>query len=317
MPVIPATDENIKKAADIIRSGGVAAFPTETVYGLGADALNAKACAKIFEIKRRPFFDPLIVHISDLSMIDIVSKGMPPEVRRLTEKFWPGPLTVILEKSENIPEIVTSGLDSVAVRMPSHKTALRLIELSGVPVAAPSANPFGYLSPTEAKHVDEQLGEDVPMILDGGSCGVGIESTIIKIENGKNYLLRSGGIPIEEIKKITGDIDMPESRKAQAPGMLPEHYSPVTRLKLFSEVNEITAAHNPAYLLFRNNDKNFPEDRIEILSEDGNLAEAAARLFSCLHRLDSLGADIIFAERVPETGLGAAIMDRLTRASLK
>ncbi len=317
MPVLPATEENIRKAADIIRSGGVAAFPTETVYGLGADALNAKACAKIFEIKRRPFFDPLIVHIHDYSMIDTISNGMPAKFRVLTEKFWPGPLTVILEKSDKIPGIVTSGLNTVAVRMPAHKIALRLIELCGVPVAAPSANPFGYLSPTTASHVEEQLRSSLPFILDGGNCEVGVESTIIKIENGKNYLLRSGGIPVEEIKEIIGDVNISENAKVQAPGMLPEHYSPSTRLKFFKSDEEVLSAVNPAFLLFKNNDRNFPADRTEILSRNGDLTEAASRLFSCLHRLDSLGADIIFAERVPETGLGAAIMDRLTRASLK
>jgi L-threonylcarbamoyladenylate synthase len=201
--------------------------------------------------------------------------------------------------------------------MPAHKIALRLIELCGAPVAAPSANPFGYLSPTEASHVEEQLKSDAPFILDGGKCAVGVESTIIKIEDGKNYLLRSGGIPVEEIREIIGDIIISGEEKIQAPGMLPGHYSPSTRLKFFSSEKEILSAANPAFLLFKNNDKNYPAERTEILSENGDLAEAASRLFSCLHRLDSLGADIIFAERVPETGLGAAIMDRLTRASLK
>ncbi len=317
MPVLPATEENIRKAAEIIRSGGVVAFPTETVYGLGADALNAKACARIFEIKRRPFFDPLIVHINDYSMIETVSNGISAEFFKLTEKFWPGPLTIILEKSENIPGIVTSGLSTVAVRMPSNKIALRFIEMCGLPVAAPSANPFGYLSPTTALHVEEQLWPDLPFILDGGSCEVGVESTIIKIENGKNYLLRSGGIPVEEIKEIIGDINISDNAKVQAPGMLPEHYSPSTRLKFITSDEEILSAVNPAFLLFKNNDKKFPADRTEILSRNGDLTEAASRLFSCLHRLDSLGADIIFTERVPESGLGAAIMDRLTRASLK
>jgi L-threonylcarbamoyladenylate synthase len=189
--------EVILKAAEIIRGGGIVAFPTETVYGLGANGYNSLAVARIFEVKRRPSFDPLILHVADPADVRKLVKEIPSNAKKLIERFWPGPVTVVLLKEESIPDIVTAGLPSIAVRMPDHPMALSLIKESKCPIAAPSANPFGYLSPTTAEHVREQLGDQVDLILDGGPCTVGVESTIVSFLDGKTRLLRPGGVSLE------------------------------------------------------------------------------------------------------------------------
>jgi L-threonylcarbamoyladenylate synthase len=329
LKIFPANKENISEAARIIKSGGLVAFPTETVYGLGANALDPIAVAKIFEAKRRPFFDPLIVHIESMSDIEKIAENLGAIEKKLAEKFWPGPLTLILPKKKTVPDIVTAGLPTVAVRMPGHETARELIKEAGCPIAAPSANLFGSISPTKAEHVLAQLGDSIDMILDAGSCSVGIESTIIRVENGIPVLLRPGGLPVEEIEKITrmvqpfntGNIN--DNERPEAPGQLPFHYSPATPLVLvdnfqnidFDEIkkNKIKAG----LLVFRKPQKTPPMDKIEILSAAGDMREAAANLFSCMHNLDAAGLDIIYAEKVPEHGLGKAIMDRLVKAAKK
>jgi len=227
-------EESIYKASEIIKRGGLVAFPTETVYGLGADAFNPIAVARVFEVKRRPYFDPLIVHIGDQSEINKLFKAIPYNVKRLIECFWPGPLTIVLFKKDNVPDIVTSGLQTVAVRMPRHEMALKLIKLSGTPIVGPSANSFGYLSPTTAEHVREQLGDQIDFILNGGPCEVGVESTIISFVEEKPKLLRPGGIPLEEIESILGkvEIDVNNHKNPSAPGMLPKHYAPRTPILL-------------------------------------------------------------------------------------
>ncbi len=317
MKIVKATEENIKKAADIIKNGGLVAFPTETVYGLGADALNPVAAAGIFEAKKRPFFDPLIVHIADLSDVERVSRNLDPKVLKLMEKFWPGPLTIVLEKKDIVPDIVTSGIPTVAVRMPVHPAALALIRAAGTPIAAPSANRFGCLSPTTAEHVSSQLGDSIDMILDGGPCSIGIESTIVKIMNNRIYLLRPGGTAPEDIEDFTGETILigHSVNKPEAPGQLPYHYSPEKQVILTDKITHIE--DRSGYLFFRKPDFTYPEDRSEILSEKGNLREAAANLFSHLHRLDMLDIDKIYVERVEGSGLGVAIMDRLKKASMK
>ena len=228
MTIYEPTGENIEKAASIIRGGGIVSFPTETVYGLGADAMNPIAAAKIFEAKERPFFDPLIVHISDSSMLSLLTDEADSLTEKLMERFWPGPLTLVFDKKDTVPDIITSGLPTVAVRMPSHPTALDLIRAAGTPIAAPSANRFGCLSPTSAEHVEGQIGKSLEMILDGGNCHIGIESTIVRIMDGEIFLLRPGGIAVEDIEnhlkvkvKSTVHGEIP-----QAPGQLPYHYSP-------------------------------------------------------------------------------------------
>jgi len=319
MTIKKPSEKIMRNAADLIKSGSVVSFPTETVYGLGADAFNPLAVTKIFEIKQRPFFDPIIVHIAHESQIDLIAKNADDRIRHLTGCFWPGPLTLILEKTKKVPDIVTSGLETVAVRMPRHPLAKELIIKSGTPIAAPSANRFGCISPTEAVHVHNQLGANIELILDGGKCQVGVESTIIKVEKERVILLRPGGIPVEDIESVAGPVEKAsESGKPEAPGQLPYHYSPETKIKIVNNIAEYKEVDDDtAILLFKNNSIIEMNDSVEILSPKGDLREAASNLFSALHRLDSLGKKLIIAESVPEKGLGLAIMDRLNRAAKK
>ncbi len=317
MKIVKPTEENIQSSAEIIKRGGLVAFPTETVYGLGADALNPIAAAGIFEAKKRPSFDPLIVHISDLSEVERVAMNIAPKVLKLMERFWPGPLTIVLEKRDIVPDIVTSGFSTVAVRMPVHPAARSLIRAAGTPIAAPSANRFGCLSPTTAEHVYSQLGESVDIILDGGPCSIGIESTIVKLMNNRIYLLRPGGIAAEEIENFLEETLLMDHAKdkPEAPGQMPYHYSPDKQVILADKVTSIE--ERSGYLFFKKPDFIYPDDRSRILSANGDLREAAANLFAHLHWLDMLDIDKIFAERVEGSGLGVAIMDRLKKASMK
>jgi len=310
--------EAIKKAAQIIKQGGIVAFPTETVYGLGADAFNALAVARIFEVKRRPYFDPLIIHVASPADVEELVKEIPPSAKKLMERFWPGPLTVVFLKKSNIPDIVTAGLPTVAIRMPDHAKALSLIKESRCPIAAPSANPYGYLSPTTAEHVREQLGDRVDLILDGGPCPVGVESTIISFLEGKSRLLRPGGVALEEIESMIGKVEVsPNDDKPCAPGMLPRHYAPRTPIVLdWNEKNiEFYKNKNIGLLAFQEKKNHLKFSHTEVLSKKGDMREAAANLFAAIRRLDALNLDLILAEPIPEIGLGRAIMDRLRRAS--
>ncbi len=317
MPVYKATDENIARAAEIIRSGGLVSFPTETVYGLGADALNPVSVARIFQVKERPFFDPLIVHLADLSELGTAAREIAPAAKILAEKFWPGPLTLVLPRRERIPDIVTSGLDTVACRVPSHPVARKLISLSETLIAAPSANPFGYLSPTRAEHVESQLGGKIEMVLDGGPSPVGVESTIVKIENDEISLLRPGGIPVEEIEKVAGKIRKMKDTitNPESPGQLDYHYSPSKRVKIMKDID--FSDQNACFLLYKVPDGSYPKEKTVFLSREGNLVEAAANLFTHLHALDKRNCSVIIAEEMPQKGLGRAIMDRLIKASKK
>jgi L-threonylcarbamoyladenylate synthase len=308
----------MQEATAIIKSGGIVAFPTETVYGLGADAFNPLAVARIFEAKNRPLFDPLIVHIADLSQMEALASHVDKRAGRLAGRFWPGPLTMVMPRSGRVPDIVTAGLDTVAVRMPDHLIALELIRLTGTPIAAPSANRFGYISPTKAAHVLDQLGERVDMIIDGGDCSVGVESTIIKLDEGRNVILRPGGVPVEEIEAVIGPVEMAVvlADNPEAPGQLLSHYSPSIPVRLADGIAAIDFAREDAgFLLYRKPEFAVPAGRTEILSPGGDLQEAAANLFSALHRLDRMAISVIIAEPVPERGLGIAIMDRLRKAS--
>lgn len=305
----------ILRGAEIIRHGGLVAFPTETVYGLGADALNAEAAAGIFRAKKRPHFDPLICHIDSLEMLNKIVDHVPPRIKELIDTFWPGPLTLIFPKSNIVPDIITAGLPTVAVRMPNHPAALDLIRESGTPIAAPSANPFGFLSPTTAEHVENGLKNEVDLIIDGGSCKVGVESTIIRVTENKNYLLRPGGLEPESIENIIGPLLTPEQTNIpDAPGLLPSHYSPNAKVILIDEGKEISG--NEISLLSYRKKRNSSAIKTNlVLSPSGSLTEAAVNLFAYLHILDNGNPDIIYAERVPEIGLGAAIMNRLKKAS--
>ncbi len=324
MRIVRATPRAIARAAELLRRGKPVAFPTETVYGLGADALNPEAVARVFEVKRRPRFDPLIVHVADPEEIERLCTRVDERARALIGEFWPGPLTLVLPKRERVPEIVTAGLPTVAVRMPNHPVALELIRKAGTPIAAPSANPFGYLSPTTAEHVREQLGEQVELILDGGPCPVGVESTVLDLTEEEPQLLRAGGVPVEELERaLGGKIRVPQAGdRPRSPGQLPRHYSPRTPLRLLApgegEREDVgpPEGRRVGLLLFRR-----PKTplrgyaHVEVLSEGGDLREAAARLFAALHRMDRAGLDLILAEPAPEEGLGVAINERLRKAA--
>jgi L-threonylcarbamoyladenylate synthase len=309
----------IHRGAEIIRNGGVVAFPTETVYGLGADAFNPIAIARVFEIKNRPYFDPLIVHIANLDEMSRLVIDIPHSAEKLIKRFWPGPLTIVLLRKEAVPDIVTAGLPTVAIRMPRHPVALQLIKKADRPIAAPSANPFGYVSPTTAEHVREQLGNRVDLILDGGPCEVGLESTILSFSEEKPRLLRPGGLPIEEIESVIGGVETNpvEEEKPSSPGRLPRHYAPRTPIVIEGWKENLGAYQNKkiGLLAFREMNVSFPYHHVEVLSPKGDLREAAANLFAAIRRLDALNLDGILAEPVPEAGLGRAIMDRLRRAS--
>jgi len=340
IPVAPPTEENLSLAARALAQGGLVSFPTETVYGLGANALDPMALARIFEAKRRPFFDPLIVHIAHRSSLEILCASAPtrrghtlpggeggtgysdPRAEKLMDRFWPGPLTLVFPKSGAVPDLATSGLPTVAVRMPAHPVALELIRRAGFPVAAPSANPFGRLSPTTAGHVRDQFREGIELILDGGPCSVGVESTILSLAGETPVLLRAGGLAREEIEALIGPVADAASFQArpQSPGQLPGHYAPRTRLRLLRGSGSAdlsgpaSGAARIGYLGFRSVPADGGFAAAEILSASGDMREAAANLFACLHRLDRLELDLILAESLPEKGLGLAIMDRLGKA---
>jgi L-threonylcarbamoyladenylate synthase len=318
MNLVKANNASIRQAAEIIKNGGLVAFPTETVYGLGADGLNPIAVAKIFEAKKRPEFNPLILHIADKVWIKKYSEVQNEKVERLIEKFWPGPLTLVLTKTEIVPDIVTSGNPTVAIRMPNHPVALQLINECGTPIAAPSANKFGHLSPTEASHVAKYLGDKVDMILDGGKCSVGVESTIIQLHEEEIFLLRPGGLSKEEIEKEIGGIKtgIVNVQKPNSPGQLPFHYSPHTPFKFFNK-KFLDENKKIGMLFFQENKLNFPFAETKILSPGGDLREAAANLFSQLHELEKENLDLILVETIEEKGLGRAIMDRLKKATNK
>ncbi|MBS7645367.1 MAG: L-threonylcarbamoyladenylate synthase [Candidatus Bathyarchaeia archaeon] len=313
--ILKYSREAVREGGLIIRRGGLVAFPTETVYGLGASAFNPNAVARIFEVKRRPRFDPIIVHIANPGEIERVCLKVGRYAKMLIERFWPGPLTLVLPKSDAVPDIVTAGLETVAVRMPSHPVALELIREAGVPVAAPSANLFGRLSPTTAMHVKEQIGGEIDLIIDGGRSPIGVESTVLDL-TGEPTVLRPGGLPVEEIEEVIGKVKIsPVSRVPRSPGQLPRHYSPRTPVRILRGGETETLEGVKAGLLaFKQLKTRPPFKVIKILSPKGDLREAAANLFSLLHELDEAGLDVIYAEPVPEIGLGRAIMDRLRKA---
>ncbi|HOW89504.1 MAG TPA: L-threonylcarbamoyladenylate synthase, partial [Elusimicrobiales bacterium] len=311
-----ATARALRIAAGAIKRGGTVVFPTETVYGLGADALNPRAVARIFEIKRRPRFDPLIVHVSSVSQAGSIAR-LTPEARALMARFWPGPLTLVLPKKKPVPGIVTSGLDTVALRMPAHPVALALIKAAGTPIAAPSANRFGRLSPTTAAHASAQLKDGPDAVLDGGRARIGVESTVLALRGGTFTILRHGGLPQEEIEKVTGPLSERLGGRARpiSPGQLSSHYAPSAALVLLrAKKPRLRKGLRYGYLAFSEM-TGLPVKTCAVLSPSRDLEEAAANLFSHLHDLDAAGVDVILAEPVPGRGLGRAIMDRLRRAA--
>lgn len=309
----------IRQGAGLIRQGGVVAFPTETVYGLGANALDAEAVARIYAVKNRPEFDPLIVHVAERSALDALVTTIPETVATLMAHFWPGPLTVVLPKQDCVPDIVTAGLPTVAVRMPAHPVALALIRQAKVPIAAPSANLFGCISPTCAAHVRDQLGDAVNLIIDGGSCQVGVESTIVTFDRDSVVLLRHGGIALEAIADAVGEVQVatPHDNRPQSPGRLLRHYAPRTPLTLRELAGPPSRGCKTGLLALQASPWDDRYAVTEILSPNGSLPEAATKLFAALRRLDGADLDCIEAIPVPEEGLGRAINDRLRRAAYR
>lgn len=313
---------NIQKAIAILNQNDLIAIPTETVYGLAGNIYSEAAISKIFAMKNRPLFNPLIVHIHHISQLEQLTRYIPDKALVLAKAFWPGAMTLVLKKNSQVPDLITAGKDSVAIRMPNHPVALALLEQLRFPLAAPSANPFGCISPTKAIHVEEYFGDTLRMVLDGGDCESGVESTIVGFEGDEPILYRLGAISVEDIAAVVGSVNIKnkEETTPDAPGMLLKHYAPLTTTHLTTDLNESikSFAHQKIGLLLFS--KKIDDPQIvhqEILSENNDLKEAATYLYAAMHRLDKLNLDVIIAERVPDIGLGKTINDRLERATKK
>jgi L-threonylcarbamoyladenylate synthase len=311
-----STDRNA--AVELLRKGEIVALPTETVYGLAANALDPVAVARIFEAKGRPRFDPLIVHLPDQTWLEKIVDLRTEDrqlVSKLAEKFWPGPLTVVLSRKTIVPDIVTAGLNTVAVRISAHPVFAEIIRAFDAPLAAPSANRFGRISPTTAQHVFDELNGRIPLIIDAGSTTHGLESTIVAVRERKIDILRRGPITSEQLSEF-GQIRIAQrGEKISAPGQLPSHYAPKTPLRIVDDLKSFRSNERCALLAWNPTGKDARFVAIRNLSEKQDLREAAANLFRYLRELDALDVDLIVAERVPDQGLGAAILDRLQRAS--
>jgi L-threonylcarbamoyladenylate synthase len=317
-----AQNPELRQAAEALKNGQAIGLPTETVYGLAADATNAEAVARIFQIKGRPFFDPLIVHLASLDEVPLYAAEWPTLAQKLAEKFWPGPLTLIVPKRPCIPDLVTSGLPHVALRVPAHPLALALLREFGGPLAAPSANRFGRISPTTAAAVREELGAAVPLVLDGGPCAIGLESTIVSLANGCATILRPGGLSREAIESVIGSvkfadkISVPPGAPLTAPGTLAQHYAPRTPLRLVTESESIDLAQRESCGLLSWGEvdgRGFA--MVRNLSPQRSFTAAAANLFRYLRELDHADLREIIAAKLPEQDLGLAINDRLQRAA--
>ncbi len=307
---------DIQKAKEVLEAGELVSIPTETVYGLAGNALQESAVTKIFEAKKRPHFDPLIIHVPEWQSVHQYATDIPEIAEQMAKEFWPGPLTMILKKKSNIPDLVSAGLDTVGIRSPDHPLTQNLLRSLSFPLAAPSANPFGYVSPTRAAHVNEQLGDRIQYILDGGICKIGIESTIIGFEEGTTVVYRMGGIPLEEITRIAGKVLLKPnaSSNPRSPGQLKSHYSPNKKV-LLGNIESMLGSYPSNSVGVLSFSKNYKTQYQIRLSPDESLHEAAKNLFAALRAIDKMPVDIILTELVPDTGIGRAINDRLRRAS--
>lgn len=315
--------KDISQAKSLLEQGQLVGIPTETVYGLAGNALNPDAVAKIFATKNRPVFDPLILHTSALERVHEFVIEIPFPLDLLAAKFWPGPLTLLLPKKRIVPDLVTSGLDTVAVRVPNHPLTQQLLSELDFPLAAPSANPFGYISPTKASHVEDQLGEKIAYILDGGDCEVGLESTIVGIEEGKVTVYRLGGLDLNAIKEVVGEVNVMthSTSNPKSPGMLKSHYSP-TKPFILGNLEVLISEYSKkgipfAVLSFHQTFSSINQAKQIQLSKVGDLNEAAKNLFAAMRTLDTMDVSVILSELLPEDGLGRAINDRLRRAAVQ
>jgi L-threonylcarbamoyladenylate synthase len=313
----------INTAVTALKNNDIIGLPTETVYGLAGNAYSEVAVQKIFALKNRPHFNPLIVHIKSAATLSLVAKNIPAVAQQLANAFWPGPLTLVLEKQDHIPDIVTGSKNTVGIRVPNHPIALKLLEQLDFPLAAPSANPFGSISPTTAKHVADYFTDTLNIILDGGSCDMGIESTIIGFENGQAILYRQGSTKVEDIEKITGPLQIrvhANNESVVAPGMLSKHYAPSTTTILTSDIASVIEKYSDKRIgILQLSPTTLPSFviAVESLSQNGNLEEAAKNLYASMHRLDHQNLDLIIAQKMPAVGMGVAINDKLERAATK
>lgn len=310
--------KDINKAIDLLKRGELVAVPTETVYGLAGNALDADVVAKIFSVKNRPQFDPLIIHVPSGQVVEKYASDIPDKALKLIQKFWPGPLTIVLNKKEDqIPDLVTSGLQTVGIRCPDHLITHELLKQLPFPLAAPSANPFGYVSPTTAQHVNDQLGNKISYILDGGACPIGIESTIIGFdETDSPIVYRRGGLEIETIEALIGSVIIQtySASNPLAPGQLKSHYAPAKKL-IIGNLDELVQRYPSKTSGILSFSKDYQNPNQRILTTSGSTVEAAKNLFKFLREFDSMPIAIILTELVPDHGLGAAINDRLIRAA--
>lgn len=313
---------DIIQAAHLLKKDEIVAIPTETVYGLAGNIYSEKAILKIFELKKRPLYNPLIVHIQSVEDLDQVALEVPEKAKLLAEKFWPGPLTMVLKKQKHISDLITAGKDTVAVRVPNHALTLALLRELEFPVAAPSANPFGSISPTTAQHVATYFGSSLDFVLDGGACAKGIESTIIGFEGTQPILYRAGSTTVEAIEAVVGPLKIftKDDVAPIAPGMLTKHYAPTTQTVVTDSIEKTIQeySHQKIGVLAFSKAYDHPSIQYQVvLSDTQNLEEAASKLYACLHDLDAQPLDIILVENVPNEGLGIAINDKLARASAK
>ncbi|GAL67659.1 L-threonylcarbamoyladenylate synthase [Jejuia pallidilutea] len=312
--------KDIKKAVALLQNEELVAIPTETVYGLAGNIYSEKAIKAIFNTKQRPFFNPLIVHIQSPEYLATIVSHIPKKAQQLANAFWPGPLTLVLPKKDTIPDVITAGKNTVAVRVPNHPVTLELLKQLPFPLAAPSANPFNRISPTTALHVENYFRNTIQMVLEGGACKNGIESTIIGFENNDPIIYRLGSISVEDIKAVIGEIAIKNKKEINpdAPGMLEKHYAPSTLTVLSSNiVKDLEKYRNKriGVLSFKNRIDNIAIKHQIVLSETGDMAEATSKLYNALHQLDTLHLDIIIAEIFPDYGLGTSVNDRLQRAA--
>lgn len=311
---------NIDKAASLLLAEEIVAIPTETVYGLAGNIFSEKAINAIFETKQRPFFNPLIVHISNIKQLPKIVSHIPEKAGLLAETFWPGPLTLVLPKNETVPDLITAGKSTVAVRIPNHPVSLELLSKLPFPLAAPSANPFTTISPTTAQHVENYFKGKIKMVLDGGPCQRGIESTIVGFEGDEPVIYRLGSTSVEAIEKVVGKVDIKNKKDIapDAPGMLERHYAPQTKTIITNHIIEAIQANKGkriGLITFSERLEN-PEIAFQVaLSLSGNLEEAASNLYKTMHELDRMNLDLIIAEQFPDDDMGKSINDRLTRAA--
>lgn len=312
--------KDISKAVTLLTNEELVAIPTETVYGLAGNIYSEKAIKAIFKTKKRPFFNPLIVHIPSINLLSDIVDYIPEKAQQLADAFWPGPITLVLKKKSIIPDIITAGKDTVAVRIPNHPTTLALLKQLPFPLAAPSANPFSSISPTCAQHVEDYFKDSIKMVLDGGVCKSGIESTIIGFINDEPVIYRLGSTPIEAIEAVVGKIEIKNKKEVapDAPGMLERHYAPKTKTVLTAQLLETINKYNGkrvGVITFQSQINDSAIDAQIALSKTGNLVEAASNLYQILHQLDKMQLDVIIAEKLPNYGLGKSINDRLSRAT--